>query len=148
MSINHLKSLLKPKLSNMQTPNRVLLYRQIITFVLVGILNTLVGYSLYAFFIFMHLPYQLAVLFATIIGVLFNFKSIGKLVFRHNGNQFFLKFLSVYTFLYFLNIELIRLIQLYVNNLYVDGFLAVIPLAIISFILNKCFVFRNVYEIN
>src|SRR6516162_3637567 len=54
---------------------------QFIRFVLVGCLNTTVGYGLFAACILLGLPSALALLIATIIGVLFNYFSTGRLVF-------------------------------------------------------------------
>ena len=50
-------------------------------FLLVGVLNTLFGYFLYGSLILIGLNYKYAVLLATIIGVLFNFQTTGRLVF-------------------------------------------------------------------
>ncbi|WP_084442217.1 GtrA family protein [Termitidicoccus mucosus] len=55
---------------------------RLIKFLLVGVLNTLVGYGLFCFFVFTGLHYSFAVLIATILGVLFNFQSTRKLVFN------------------------------------------------------------------
>ena len=48
---------------------------KLIKFILVGILNTAFGYSLFALFIFLNMHYSLAVFLSTVLGVLFNFKS-------------------------------------------------------------------------
>jgi putative flippase GtrA len=49
-------------------------------FLLVGVLNTIFGYFLYGTLILIGLDYKLAVLLATILGVLFNFQTTGRLV--------------------------------------------------------------------
>lgn len=120
--------------------------RQAVTFLFVGGLNTLFGYGLYAFFIYLGMPYQLAAFASTCLGVLFNFKTTGKIVFQHSGQHVFLKFLSVYLFLYLLNVTLIKLIHMSAANLYLAGFLAIAPLAVVSFLLNKHIVFKERYE--
>src|SRR5471030_2606365 len=84
-----------------------------IRFILVGILNTVFGYSAFALFVFLGLHYTAAVFFATILGILFNFKTFGKLVFKNpytdfNYNLIF-KFFMGYVILYFINIILIKL---------------------------------------
>ena len=61
-------------------------------FFLVGVVNTIFGYSLYALFLSLGFHYNIAVLFSTILGILFNFKTIGKFVFNKSSNRFFLKF--------------------------------------------------------
>ena len=115
-----------------------------IRFILVGILNTMVGYGLFALFIYLGLHYSLAVLFSTILGVLFNFKSIGKLVFNSNNNERIYHFIGVYILLYLLNVSgLWGLSSIGMENMYVAGAILLAPLAIISFILNKNFVFNQ-----
>lgn len=122
------------------------LREQVIRFAFVGLLNTLFGYSLYALLIFLKLPYAFAVLISTVIGVIFNFKTTGKLVFNNTHNHLFFKFLGVYGIVYLLNILLIKGSQLITPNLYFAGLIAVFPCAITAFLLNKNFVFRNIHE--
>ena len=123
-------------------------YRQLLAFLLVGALNTLFGYSLYGAFIFIGMDYWLAVLISTILGVLFNFKTTGQFVFNNTDNSFFIKYAMVYAFVYLFNIVVIKSMQLFTNNLYYAGIVAMIPAAIIAFILTKLFVFKDEYEIN
>ena len=49
-------------------------------FLLVGVLNTLFSYFLYGTLILIGLDYKYAVLLVTILGVLFNFQTTGRLV--------------------------------------------------------------------
>ena len=122
--------------------------RQLVKFILVGGLNSLFGYSCYALFVFMGLPYPVALLLATCIGVLFNFKTTGTIVFANANNDYFLKFVIVYGFIYLFNMTFIKFMELFTSNLYLAGFVAMIPAAILGFILNKYIVFRERYEIN
>ena len=118
-----------------------------IRFILVGILNTMVGYGLFALFIYLGLHYSLSVLFSTILGVLFNFKSIGRLVFNTSDNERIYHFIGVYMLLYLLNVSgLWGLSFIGMENMYIAGAILLVPLAIISFILNKNFVFNQ--EVN
>ena len=118
--------------------------RQLFSFLLVGILNTIFGYGLFALFIYLGLYYPLAVLLSTILGVLFNFKTIGGLVFGSNDNKLIFKFILVYVITYLLNIFFLWLFKrLGFENMYINGFVLLIPLAAVSFLLNKFFVFRR-----
>ena len=122
----------------------MLIKRQLFSFLLVGILNTIFGYSLFALFIYLGLYYPLAVLFSTILGVLFNFKTIGKLVFDSSDNGLIFRFILVYVITYLLNIFFLWLFKwLGFENMYINGFVLLIPLAAVSFLLNKFFVFRR-----
>ncbi len=116
--------------------------RQLLSFLLVGILNTIFGYSLFVLFIYLGLYYPIAVLFSTILGVLFNFKTIGKLVFGSSDNCLIFRFILVYVITYLLNIFFFWLFKrLGFDNMYINGFVLLIPLAAVSFLLNKFFVF-------
>lgn len=117
--------------------------QQFFIFILVGILNTFFGYCCYAFFIFLGLSYPLALAYSTILGVLFNFKTTGKLVFKNSNNRLIFKFVSVYLCTYFFNMTLIGFLTRLSFDLYLAGFIAVFPSAILGFILNKTLVFRR-----
>lgn len=90
--------------------------------------------------------YPLALLLSTCIGVLFNFKTIGRFVFARTNNNYFLKFVTVYGGIYFFNMILIKFLESFTNNFYLAGLVAMVPAAIIAFILNKFIVFRDRYE--
>lgn len=118
--------------------------KKLFKFLFVGVLNTLVGYSLYALFIYFGLAYPLAVLFSTILGVLFNYLTIGKLVFVHEGESRLLPFIGVYVIVYALNIYgLWQLEVLGIENKYIAGAVLLAPLAALSFVLNKFWVFKK-----
>jgi putative flippase GtrA len=115
-----------------------------IKFLFVGIINTIVGYVFFALFLYLGLRYPNAVLLSTILGVLFNFKSIGKLVFDSHNNKLIFRFVLVYVVIYFLNVFGLWIFKtLGFNNMYINGFVLLAPLAIVSFILNKKFVFER-----
>ena len=118
-----------------------MLKQQIVRFIAVGVVNTLFGYSIYALLIYIGLNYMVAVLFATIAGVLFNFKTIGHYVFDSNDSSLLVKFFMVYALIYGINVGLIHTFSLWNIDYYTAGLLAIVPCATISFILNKRFVF-------
>lgn len=120
-----------------------MLKKQIGSFILVGILNTIVGYSLYALFIYIGFNYTFSAFFATVLGVLFNFKTIGKFVFHHATNVKIIKFFLVYGIVFLVNISVIKLFKLYNFNDYISGLIAIFPASIISFVLNKYYVFKE-----
>ena len=117
--------------------------RKLILFFLVAGLNTLFGYGLFAGLIFIGLPYFLATLVAQILGVLFNFKTYGVLVFKNNDNSRIFRFVGVYTVTYITNISLMFLFrQLWELNDYEIGAILAIPMGLLGFVLNKRFVFQ------
>jgi putative flippase GtrA len=111
-------------------------------FIIVGIINTAFGYTLFALLIYLKFHYSIAVLISTILGVLFNFKTIGEIVFNNKSNRLILRFGMVYFITYWLNVFIIFIFKKVISeNLYLVGFLALIPVALITFFLNKYFVF-------
>ena len=121
-----------------------MLSSQVLKFISIGALNTIFYYFLYSCFIYFSFDYKLAVLFATLIGMFFSFKTFGKFVFNNNNNNLIYRFILVYMILYLLNILLITILELYFTNYYLSGFMATIICAFFSFIINKYFVFRLV----
>jgi len=113
-------------------------------FLLVGGLNTLFGYSLFAVLIYAGLHYTVAVFIGTIIGVVFNFKTTGKLVFKSHDNSLILKFFGVYGVIYLLNIIGLYLLEKISIDIYIAGMILILPMALVSFGLNKRFVFKGV----
>ncbi|WP_416385437.1 GtrA family protein [Sulfurimonas sp.] len=117
--------------------------RIVSSFILVGIMNTIFYYSIYVLFLYIGLEYSISVLLATILGVLFNFKTFGKYVFKDDDNKLIFRFISVYIVLYIVNITIINIFNYYIQNYYISGFLAIFPTVTLSFILNKKIVFTR-----
>ena len=53
-------------------------------------MNTLFGYSIFSILVFFKIHYSLALLIATILGVIFNFKTVGIIVFKDGKNSTYL----------------------------------------------------------
>lgn len=84
--------------------------RRIVRFLATGVLNTAFGYGLYALFVALGMPYLPALVLATILGVIFNFFSFGKLAFRAAlGGGTFARFLAGYAAALALNAALLWL---------------------------------------
>ena len=78
--------------------------KKFIKFLFVGCLNTLFGYLMYVIFISTPLKREYALLLAYMVGVLWNFKTTGVLVFKNNNNKLIFKFISAYVITYFINL--------------------------------------------
>jgi putative flippase GtrA len=117
---------------------------QFIRFVLVGILNTAFGYGVYCLMIWIGVPYWWATLISNVLGVLFNFKTIGILVFENSSNRLFFRFVSCYVLAYCLNVGIIYLLTNYAGlNDYWSGLIATPFVALFSFFYQKLFVFNH-----
>ena len=118
-------------------------------FLLVGAINTLFGYFLYGSLILIGLNDKYAVLLATILGVLFNFQTTGRLVFGSKNNKLMFRFVLVYVVTFLLNVEALRIVDAIdigieqKTKMLIAGAILVLPMAVISFILMKLFVFRE-----
>ena len=120
---------------------RELIKQQFVKFLLVGFINSLFGYGCFALFLYMGLDYALALLLATICGVLFNFKSTSVLVFSSHNNRLIFRFVGSYAIIYFVNVVGIKLFSYAGITPYISGAILILPMAVIAYIFNKRFVF-------
>ncbi|ANN69100.1 GtrA family protein [Bordetella bronchialis] len=118
-------------------------HRQFFRFLAVGLLNTAFGYGCYVLLVYFGCHYTIAYLVATVLGILFNFKTIGKLVFRSNDNRLLFRFISVYGVVYGVNVSGVKALSLIGLGPYASAAMMLLPAAAISYHLNKRFVFRN-----
>jgi putative flippase GtrA len=114
---------------------------RIVRFLVVGGINTLFGYLVFSFFIILRIHYSIASLFATILGVLFNFFTTGRIVFNNKDSKLLIKFFGVYGFTYLINLLFLKIFDTYQVNMLIAGAILVLPIAVLSFFLNKSFVF-------
>jgi putative flippase GtrA len=116
---------------------------QAAVYLVVGAVNTAFGYSVFALLILVGLHYAVAALLSTILGVLFNFQTIGRIVFASRDPSRIFRFVAVYGITYLLNVGALRLLRAeHLDVLLVQAVL-VLPLAGLSFLLHQRFVFRE-----
>ena len=111
-------------------------------FLFVGFLNTAFSYFLYVVFVAFGLVANVALLFQYIIGVLWNFKTTGTIVFQNKNNWLIFKFIGSYIFTFLINSVLLKFLIGYVNE-YLAQALLIIPIALLSFIILKFWVFKQ-----
>jgi len=131
-------------------PIKKLFHNKIIRFFLVGGLNTSFGYGLFSLLIYIGLHYTLASFICTILCVLFNFKTIGSLVFKNKNNVLIFKFLGVYVINYILGILFLSIFKHFGVNEYIGGAILIVPMGLFAYVLHHYFVFnktKNKYEI-
>ena len=116
-----------------------------IRFLLVGVLNTFFGYAAYAVFLFVGFPYPVALLLATICGIIFNYFNFGKFVFSSNHDWLaFSKFVTVYAAIYAINVVgLCVLMQYFLIDPYAGQLICVPPSVLLSWLLMNYWVFRR-----
>jgi putative flippase GtrA len=120
-----------------------LLRRRFVRFLLVGGINSAFAYAVYAFFLMLGLGYALANLLALIAGILFSFKTQGTLVFNNAAHGLFFRFAICWLLIYLCNIAFIRQLLTFGLDAYTAGALAIPPIIVISYLLQKYFVFNR-----
>jgi putative flippase GtrA len=110
-------------------------------FIVIGALNTLFGYVTFSLFIFLGLHYILASTLGTILGVIFNFHTIGKYVFMLRETTLLTRFVMAYVLTYSLSIVTLTLGTYFISNMYLNGACSTLIVAFLSFQLHKHYVF-------
>ncbi len=118
-----------------------LLNFQFFRFVLVGCLNTGFSYAIYAALLYLGLEYVAANFGALLLGILFSFRTQGSLVFRNKNSSLIYRFASSWGLIFLLNISLIYMFMQTGLNAYWAGALALVPTTVISYFVQKFFVF-------
>ena len=114
-----------------------------IRYLLVGMLNTAFGYAVFAVLIFLNLHYTLALFFATVAGIFFNFRTFGRFVFNQPDWRLIWRFFAVYGLLYVINVGCVFMLMTYIDNIYAANTVTLIFIAGLGFLLNRRFVYAN-----
>jgi putative flippase GtrA len=115
---------------------------QIIKFLFIGILNTFVGYIIFSIFYSIFFNEFIALLFAYILGIVFNFKTYSKYVFTSSDKQILINFIIIYISIFLFNSLLLSLlINEFIINTYFSQFIAICLVTPLLYILNKRYVF-------
>lgn len=120
---------------------RRLLQYQFIRFLLVGGMNTGFSYSVYAAFLYVGLSYSIANFLALVIGMCFSFRTQSALVFKTKNTRRIYRFVICWFIIYLLNIWLIGVLIKMDMTAYVAGALAILPMTIVSYFVQRLFVF-------
>ncbi len=78
-------------------------FRRFVKFIIIGVLNTLFGYAVFALLVILNVPPQLALALAFAIGVIWNYWTHAKLVFGQQGLSRFPAYAASYLLIYGLN---------------------------------------------
>jgi putative flippase GtrA len=110
-------------------------------FLSVGLFNTAFGYTCFAFFIYAGFHYSLALFSSMCLGILFNYKTTGHFVFNTKHNRRIAHFFFAYSFVYVINLIGLKFLSSVGVDDYRSGAAMVLPMAILSYWLNKKLVF-------
>ena len=131
------------KFSKRKYSTKISKLRAFLKYLIVGGINTLFGYGAFALLLFLELHYALASFLATCAGVLFNFNTTGRIVFKNSNHRLLFRFLAVYGVLYGINVLFLKLMVTLAINLYVGSAALILPMAGLAYLLNKKFVFNG-----
>ena len=120
-----------------------MLRREILRFIIVGAANTVLAYLLFALFIFLGLHYAVATFIAGIITMVLGFTLMSLFVFQNKTRARPFAFVVFFGIQYFLNVAFQYLLyKAGMQNEYLVGGIAVVVVAVYSFLINKKIVFR------
>ena len=111
-------------------------------FLFVGALNVLFAYLIYALFIAFGAKANVALFFQYILGVIWNFKTTGTIVFKNNNNKLIFKFFASYIFTFSINYILLNTLTKFLND-YLSQAILILPIAFLSFTILKIWVFKK-----
>ncbi|MDB5850270.1 MAG: hypothetical protein JWP29_4022 [Rhodoferax sp.] len=115
----------------------------LVRYVVVGVLNTSVGYLLYVLFLLLGFEYKLANLLALLVGIAFSFKTQGVLVFKNSDNSLIFRYLACWTLIYFSNTYIIgKFIGLGFSE-YAAGAIATPINVLLSYVIQKYLIFKK-----
>jgi putative flippase GtrA len=120
-------------------------HHRIVRFLGIGVVNTLFGYGVYAGLIFFSFSPPLALLMATVAGVIFNYFSFGRVVFQVRGHwQVFAKFVIAYAIVYTINAIILSLLTRgHYFNAYLAQAACALPSVAMSWILMNWWVYKG-----
>lgn len=121
---------------------RRLLRIQSLRFLLVGGINTGFSYGIYALLVWLGMGFVLANLSATVIGIVFSFRTQGRFVFGNTDRSRIVRFVVAWLLLWLFNIAVIALLARQGLNAYAAGAIALVPTVALSFIVQKRLVFQ------
>lgn len=130
---------------NNRSDLEALFERKIIKFLSAGILNTGFGYAVYAGLLFFDAPYLVALFVATVAGVIFNYFTFGRIVFKGLGSWFvFARFILAYALIYSVNAGFLGVLtEYFLFNPYIGQVLC-IPIGVsLSWLLMNYWVYKN-----
>ncbi|MDR2512145.1 MAG: GtrA family protein, partial [Bacteroidales bacterium] len=114
-----------------------------VKFVFVGGLNTVFSLSIFYLGLWLGLHYTLATLISNILGILFNFKSYGRIVFKDKSNIMIFRYFVLYTFLWIGSNIFIFVLKKFGISPYLSGFFWVFPNAVVAYFASQKWIYNQ-----
>lgn len=117
---------------------------QFVKFLAVGALNTVFGYGVFAGLVLWGVAPMPALVITYVVGILFNFVTTRRLVFRRAGGlATFARFVGAYAVIYVFNVALYKLVEAAGAGALLSQALCLPVVAVFSFFLFKLHVFKE-----
>jgi putative flippase GtrA len=116
---------------------------QFIRFILAGLLNTGVGYLIYAVGVLAGLRPDVALIGSFAFALIFNYLTHAHLVFRRSGAAIFIRFAIAYVAIYFINLLVLRALLAFGAGPLVAQAIALPFVVLCTFAIFKLVVFRD-----
>lgn len=107
-----------------------------------GVVNALVGFGLYALFVWAGLNIYVAQIVATILGVAFNYVTYSRHVFRETAPAK-LRFAMSYVFNYLVSLGALAIVSKFLHSPYLAGLMAIALTSIVNYFALKYLVFTK-----
>ena len=117
--------------------------RELILFATVGVANTIFGYAVYAFCLYVAWPYQVASLLSMVASIFVGFIGQGRLVFKNSSSKRIVRYVLMWVGLLTVYNQVVKVAIECGYSPYIGGLMA-LPIVIpLSFFAQKYFVFRR-----
>lgn len=116
---------------------------QFLKFLVVGAVNTVFGYGVFAALIVAGVPPMPALVLTYVVGILFNFVTTRRYVFQRAGGSSFFRFVAAYGVIYLANLGLYHLAAAAGASPLIAQALCLPVVAVFSFALFKLHVFKD-----
>lgn len=118
-------------------------HERFLRFLVVGAINTLFGYAMFALLYLATGMHNVAVVAATALGIVFNFFTTGRIVFGNRSWRRFLPFVAAYGFALGLNLVVLNLLLLGGVTPLVGQAICLPVVVISAYLVNARLVFRD-----
>jgi putative flippase GtrA len=115
---------------------------RLIRFYIAGGINTLLSYCIFAALIYFGFVYWLAVVICYAIGLVINYKTIKMIAFNDSSKQSLRHFFFIFCITCLVNIASLKILIGLGVNTYLAPWIVVIPISLLSYFLNKKYVFN------
>ncbi|MGX1305312.1 putative flippase GtrA [Amorphus suaedae] len=121
----------------------IIRHQRLVRFLLVGVVNTIFGYSVFALLYLLTHHHNFSVIAATIIGIIFNFFTTGRIVFGNKSLRALLPFIMAYGVALALNLVVLNLLLAVGISALIGQAISLPVVVIVSYLINARFVFRD-----